>query len=100
MRRIIGSICLSLFCLGVAWVEYRMVLHVRSILILFAVVPLLGAVSVALVRAPEGYERSNGFYVRTCDRRLSPIRRVRLFQPVCARGWRWRSERLTYSCKT
>jgi len=62
MKQIIGLICLSLVCLGVGWVEYQMVLHFRSALILIALAGL-GALSVALFRAPEGYERSDGFHV-------------------------------------
>jgi hypothetical protein len=88
MKQIIGSTCLAVCCLGVLWVEYQMVLHFRSILILFAVAPVLGALLIALFRAPEGYERPDGFHVRARPRRLSPISRVRLFQPARARGWR------------
>jgi len=79
---------LALCCLGVAWVEYRMVTRIGGVLILFAVALILGALSVALFCAPEGYERPDGFHVRTRDRRLGPIRRIRLFQPARARGWR------------
>ena len=80
MKRIIGSICLALCCLGVAWVEYQMVLHVRSILVFFAVAPILCALSVALFRAPEGYEQPDGFHIRPRDRRSGLARHVRLFQ--------------------
>jgi hypothetical protein len=89
MKRIMGLFCLALFCLGVAWVEYEMVLHFGSMLILFAVSPLFGVLLVALLRAPEGYERPDGFHVRArCRRRSSLIRRIRLIQPARARGWR------------
>jgi len=88
MKRIIGSTCLAVCCLGALWVEYQMVLHFRGILILFAVAPALGALLIALFRAPEGYERPDGFHVRPRHRRLTPIRRVRLFQSARARGWR------------
>jgi hypothetical protein len=88
MKRIIGSICLALCCLGIAWIEYEMVLHFGSMLIFLVVAPFLGALLIALFRAPDGCERSDGFHVRARDRRLSPIRRVRLFQPARARGWR------------
>ena len=36
MKKIMGSICLALFCLGVIGVEYEMALHFGSMLILFA----------------------------------------------------------------
>ena len=77
MKQIIGLICLSLVCLGIASVEYQMILHFRSALILIALAAL-GALSVALFRAPEGYERPDGFHVRLRDRR--PVRHSRLFQ--------------------
>ena len=41
MKQIIGLICLALFCLGVAWVEYEIVLQFGSVLIPFAVTPVL-----------------------------------------------------------
>jgi len=82
MKQIIGLICLSLVCLGVGWVEYQMVLHFRSALILIALA-CLGALSVALFRAPEGYERSDGFHVCARDPRRPRVRRVRLAQRSC-----------------
>src|SRR4029453_9090102 len=97
MKQIIGSICLALCCLGVAWVEYQIVTRVGGVLILFAVAAILGALSVALSRAPQGYERPDGFHVRTRDRRLSPIRPIRFFHPVRAREWRWRSGQPTHN---
>jgi hypothetical protein len=80
MKQIIGLICLSLVCLGIAWVEYQMVLHFRSPLILIALVAVLGALSVALFRAPEGYERADGFHVCARDPRPRRDRGVRLAQ--------------------
>ena len=79
MKQIIGLICLSLVCLGIASVEYQMILHFRSALILIALA-VLGALSVALFRAPEGYERSDGFHVCARDPRRRRVRRVRLAQ--------------------
>jgi hypothetical protein len=88
MKQIIKLICLSLVCLGIAWVEYQMVLHFRSPVILIALAGVFGALSVALFRAPEGYERPDGFHVRRRDRRFSLIRHVRSFQPARAKEWR------------
>ena len=79
MKQIIGLICLSLVCLGIASVEYQMILHFRSALILIALA-VLGALSVALFRAPEGYERSDGFHVCARAPRRRRVRRVRLAQ--------------------
>jgi hypothetical protein len=88
MKQIIGLICLALFCLGVAWVEYEIVLQFGSVLIPFAVAPVFGVLLIALYRAPEGYERPDGFHVRRPGGRFSLIRRVRSFQPGRAQEWR------------
>jgi hypothetical protein len=48
MKQIIGLICLSLVCLGIAWIEFQMVSHFRSALILIALPAVLGAMSIAL----------------------------------------------------
>jgi len=87
MKQIIGLICLSLVCLGIAWIEYQMVSHFRSALILIALPAVLGALSIALFRAPEGYERPDGFHVRLRDRR--PVRHSRLFQQRVRRESTW-----------
>jgi hypothetical protein len=88
MKQIMGLICLASFCLGVVWVEYEMVSHFGKMLILFAVAPVLGALLIALFRAPKGYERPDGFHVRPRDRRFSLIRHVRSVQSVRAQEWR------------
>ena len=77
MKQIMGLICLSLVCLGIASVEYQMILHFRSAVILIALA-VLGALSVALFRAPEGYERSDGFHVCPRAPRWRRVRGVRL----------------------
>ena len=77
MKQILGMICLSLVCLGIASVEYQMILHFRSALILIALAAL-GALSVALFRAQEGYERSDGFHVCARAPRRRRVRGVRL----------------------
>jgi hypothetical protein len=85
MTQTIGLICLSLVCLGIVWIEYQMVSHFRSALILIALPAVLGALSIALFRAPEGYERPGGFHVRLRDRR--PVRLSRLFHQRVRREW-------------
>jgi hypothetical protein len=80
MKQIIGLICLALFCLGVGWDEYQMVLRFGSMPLLFTVAPVLGALLVALFRAPEGYERPDGFHVCARDPRSRRVRGVRLAQ--------------------
>jgi hypothetical protein len=63
MKKIMGSICLALFCLGVIGVECQMALHFGSMLILFASVVFLGVLLVTLFRAPRGYEGFDGFHI-------------------------------------
>jgi hypothetical protein len=64
MKQIIGLLCSASFCVGAAWVEYQIMLHLGSVVILFAVASVLAALSGALFRAPEGYERADGFFGR------------------------------------
>ena len=78
MKKIMGSICLALFCLGVIGVECEMALHFGSMLILFASVAFLGALLVTLFRAPEGYEWFDGFHICPRDRRPRRVPGIRL----------------------
>ena len=80
MKQIIGLICLSLVCLGIAWVEFQMLLHFRGALVLISLAAVFGALSVALFRAPEGDERVDGFHVCARDLRPRRVRGVRLAQ--------------------
>ena len=78
MKKVIGSICLALFCLGVIGVEYGMALYFGSMLILFANVAFLGALLIAVFRAPEGYEWLDGFHICPRDPRSHRVRGIRL----------------------
>jgi hypothetical protein len=79
MKKVIGSICSALFCLGVIGVEYKMAYHFGSML-LFASVASLGALLIALFRAPEGYEWFDGFHICLRDPGSRRLRSVRLFR--------------------
>ena len=74
MKLIMGSICLALFCTSAAWVEYKIVFSLGSVLSLFALTSMSAAMLVALLRAPEGCENANGFYARVRKRRSDTIR--------------------------
>lgn len=74
MKLIMGSICLALFCTSAAWVEYKIVLSLGSVLSLFALTSMSAAMLVALLRAPEGCEDADGFYARARKRRSDTIR--------------------------
>jgi hypothetical protein len=74
MKSIMGSMCLALFCTSAAWVEYKIVSSLGSVLSLCALTSMLAAILVALLRAPEGCESADGFYARACKRRSDTIR--------------------------
>jgi hypothetical protein len=80
MKKIMGSICLALFCLGVIGVEYEMALHFGSMFILVAGAAFLGVLLVTLFRAPEGYEGFDGFHICPRDPRSRRVRGIRLFR--------------------
>ena len=74
MKLIMGSMCLALFCASAAWVEYKIVSSLGSALSLLAFTPMLAAILVALLRAPEGRENVDGFYARVRKRRSDAVR--------------------------
>ncbi len=51
MKLIMGSICLALFCTSAAWVEYKIVSSLGSVLSLCALTSMSAAILVALLRA-------------------------------------------------
>ncbi|SRR6266480_2065372 len=74
MKLIMGSICLALFCTSTAWVEYKIVSSLGSVISLFALTSMSAAMVVALLRAPEGCENADGFYAGVRKRRSDTIR--------------------------
>jgi hypothetical protein len=86
MKKTVVLICLALFCAGVVWVEYEIMARFGSGLILFVVASALAALFGALVRAPEGYERADGFHVRARDQ-SGLSRSVRLSRQRMRREW-------------
>jgi hypothetical protein len=86
IKQIMGLIRSALFCLGAAWIEYAMTLRFGGIFVVFVVASFLGVLLVALFRAPEAPERTDGFRGRGCDR-SGPVRSVRLFQQRLRRQW-------------
>ena len=65
MKNIMRLTCLTLFCLGAAWAGFEITLHFGSAVTFFFAAFALAAPSGALFCAPEGYERADGFHVRT-----------------------------------
>ena len=80
MKKVLGSINLALFCLGVIGVEYEMALHFGSMLILFGSVAFLGALLITLFRAPVGYEWFVGFHIFPRYPGSRRVRSIRLFR--------------------
>ena len=74
IKLIMGSMCLAVFCTSVAWVEYKIVLSLGSVLSLFALTSVSAAMLVTLLRAPEGCENADGFYARVRKRRSDTVR--------------------------
>src|SRR5206468_1524288 len=74
MKLLMGSMCLALFCTSAAWIEYKIVLSLGSVLSLFAFTPMSAAMLVALLRAPEGCENVDGFYARARKRGSDALR--------------------------
>ena len=73
VKLIMGSMCLALFCTSAAWIEYEIVSSLGSVLSLFALTSVSAAILVALLRAPEGCENADGFYVRAHKRRSNAV---------------------------
>jgi hypothetical protein len=65
--------CFSLFCTSAAWIEYKIVSSLGSVLSLFALTSTSAAILVALLRAPEGCENADGFCVRARKRRPNAV---------------------------
>ena len=84
MKRTAGLMCLGSFYAGALWTEYQTALLLGTGCFLFAAGSALALLATALCRAPEGYERPDGFHVRPKDRRASMVR-IRFSQPARAR---------------
>ena len=81
IKLIMGSMCWVLFCTSAAWVEYKIVFSLGSVLSLCALTSMSAATLVALLRAPEGCESADGFYARARKRRSNAVghgQRIRL----------------------
>jgi hypothetical protein len=67
-KRVTGSLCLVFFCVGIVFLEYKMLLLFGAAFIAFAAVFALAVISTALYRAPEGDERPDGLHIRHQNR--------------------------------
>ena len=61
--------CLGSFYAGALWIEYQTAVLLGAGCFLFAAGSTLTLLAAALYHAPEGYERRDGFHVRSRDRR-------------------------------
>jgi len=84
MKNIAGLICLASFCAGTIWVEYEAISRFGSAFILITGASALAVLSGALFRAPEGYQRPDGFHVSARGPRSRRVRNVRLGQRASA----------------
>ena len=85
MKRTAGLMCLGSFYAGALWIEYQTAVLLGAGCFLLVGVSGLAVMAVALRRAPEGYERPDGFHVRPRNRRASLIPQIRFSQPARAR---------------
>jgi hypothetical protein len=85
MKHTAGLICLGSLYAGALWIEYQMALLLGAGCFLLVGGSALAVLAVALRRAPEGYERPDGFHVRRRKRRPSGVRCMQFTQPARAR---------------
>ena len=85
MKRVAGIMCLGSLYAGALWAEYQIALLLGVGGFLLVGGSALTVLAVALRRAPEGYERADGFHVRPPDRRTTLVPQIRFSQPARAR---------------
>ena len=85
MKRTAELMCLGSLYAGTLWIEYQSVLLLGTGCFLLGVGSALTFLAAALCRAPEGYERRDGFHVQPRNRRASMVRHIRFSQPARAR---------------
>jgi hypothetical protein len=84
MKHVAGLMCLGSLYAGALWTEYQIALLFGTGCFLLVGGSALAVMAVALRRAPEGYERPDGFHVRPRNRRASLVPRIRFSQPARA----------------
>jgi hypothetical protein len=85
MRQTAGLMFLSSVYAGALWIEYQIALLLGAGCFLLVGGSTLAILAAALRRAPEGYERPDGFHVRPRHRRASLVPQIRFSQPARAR---------------
>jgi len=88
MKPTAGLMCLGSLYAGALWIEFQTVLLLGTGGFLFADGSALGALATALWRAPEGYERRDGFHVAPRDRRATSTHQI--LPTACGREMRLR----------
>ena len=63
-KKVVGLICLALFCASTVFLEYEMLLLSGAAFVVFAAACALSVISGALYHAPEGDERADGLHIR------------------------------------
>jgi hypothetical protein len=67
-KNVAGLICLALFCAGIVFLEYKMLLLFGGVFVAVATACALAVISGALYHAPEGDERADGLHIRQRNR--------------------------------
>ena len=79
MKGIAGLMCFGSLNAGALWIEYQTALLIGTGCFFFAAGSALALLIAALLLAPEGHERPDGFHVRQRDRQASVLRYIRFF---------------------
>ena len=87
MKQAAGVMCLASFYAGALWTEYHLALLLGSSCFLLIGGSALFVLTVALRRAPEGYERADGFRIRRARQTPSVLPAVRPPRRQLRRGW-------------
>jgi hypothetical protein len=87
MKAIAAVTCLGSLYVGALWMEYQTALLLGNGCFLFAAGSALGLLAAALWRAPEGYERADGFHSRPRKQPSGFVPAVRPSQRQMRRGW-------------
>jgi hypothetical protein len=67
-KKVAGLISLGLFCAGIIFVDYELLLHFGAVFVVFAAACALVVILGALYRAPEGDERADGLHIQQHNR--------------------------------
>ena len=87
MKHVAGLMCLASLYAGALWTEYQIALLLGTGCFLMVGGSALALLATALYRAPEGYERPDGFHIRRRHQTTSLLPALRPPRRRLRRGW-------------